>query len=152
MKRWLLGFFLLLATTGCGDEECNQLFGSAAAGGSLAFDDVGIQWIKDTETLRVRYRASAGFPAVFSADLRDLVPGTGLKVDLAEVVGAAGMEQPRGNVERALDDGRAYAKFASGTLTLDAWGGDAEGSFFVRLEDGTSINGDFCGPVDEIDL
>ena len=142
-----------LLASGCGDDPCNDLFGSAGQGASLAFETVRIRWIAD-ESLVVSYVAASGDShAVFSANLRGLAPAAGLDVDLAEPVdqgGGAG-SVARGNVERAANDGTDFGRMTGGSLRLDEWsgaGGEAQGSFHAVFEDGRSLNGDFCGTVE----
>ena len=147
----LLG--LALTAAGCGDESCNALFGSAGQGLVLEVESVKIQWYSTSETLRVAFTNAKGEqPAIFSADLRDVAPKAGLSVDLAERVGPEGRQTPRGNLERATNDGQTFSAMTGGTLKLDEWGGEATGSFHAVLEDGKSLNGDFCGAVRTVDL
>ena len=145
-----------LAVAGCGEDSCNALFGSAGQGLDLEVSSVKVQWYSVSETLRVAFTNSRGEqPAIFSADLRDLSPRAGLSVDLSEQVGAEGHRSPRGNLERATNDGQDFARMTGGTLKLDEWGGAGgkiAGSFHAVLEDGKSLNGDFCGTIRAVEL
>jgi len=143
-------------TAGCGEDACNELFGSAGQGLDLEVASVRIDWYSASETLRVAYKNPAGeTPAAFSAILTGNPPRDGLSVDLSELVGEEGRQKPRGNLERSTNDGQDFAAMTGGSLRLDEWGGaggHAEGSFHALLEDGKSLNGDFCGTVRGVDL
>ena len=144
---------LALLQPGCEEPgECNQLFGSAGESVSLSFSGVRVQWLSDSEALSVFYEAPGGvLPAVFTADLRGLAPRSGLDVDLSERVGSEDALVPRGSVRRVANDGHGYGRLEGGTLRLATWeggGGEAEGDISALLDDGRSLNGEFCATID----
>lgn len=146
----LLASALVLPWAGCGDEACSDLFGSAGQGKDLSFDAVQIRLIGG-ETLTVTYKKGAERPAIFSARLT----GATLRDGFSAVLGPRAGDAPlvyEGNVERAANDGQDFGPLESGSLRLDTWGSDAEGSVGARFEDGRSLNGAFCGPAERLDL
>ena len=148
----LLGLTLGLTTAACGNDDCNQLFGSAQDAMQLSFSQVKIQWLPIEQVLQVLYKDAGGATQVrFSVDLTGLTPAGGLKVDLAEELGEGPAKSQRGNAYAVSEEDEGAV--VRGTLSLESWDGpgqEAEGSFFTTLASGRTLNGDFCGPVEEL--
>ena len=157
MRALLLAALSISALlSGCGNDSCNDLFGSAGSAFDLGFSEVTVRFIEG-ETLEVAYRQADGTrPAVFTAILRGITPESGLSVDLVENINADQPGTPevrRGSIVRVANDSQGYDPIEEGTLELEEWsgvGGDASGSFGVRLEDGRSMTGRFCGTVTQV--
>ncbi len=150
----LLLAIAMSVASGCGEESCTDLSGSAAKDLSLSFDDVVIQHFSVGPSLVIKYSsAGAGFPAILSVNSAGVAFGSGTTLEFAGDQAAAGEPAHAfGNATRSMEDGQQFGEVQGGTLTLDSFGGgSAEGDLGFRFKDGESLRGQFCGSVTEVD-